>query len=196
VKENATLGNCGIDPGIRTFLTVYSKADVVHISSDHDRFNRYFRKIDKINRNHSTKESRQIRRYEKAIKHVYDKMHNVVKDMHFKVAKYLCTRYQVLKLGKLSTKSIVSNTTSNLSDNTKRLAYALSHFRFREILQYQAKKYGVKLHVVSEYKTTKTFSGCSRENNPGVSKIYECGKCGLRADRDVNAAKNIRYQQI
>ncbi|RYX78240.1 transposase, partial [bacterium] len=81
---------------------------------------------------------------------------------------------------------------SKLIPKIKRNLYALSHYKFREILQHQSEKYGVKLLIVSEYNTTKMCSSCGKLNNPGKSKIYECS-CGLLADRDINAAKNIRY---
>ncbi|RYE14032.1 MAG: hypothetical protein EOP34_07465 [Rickettsiales bacterium] len=40
--------NCGIDPGIRTFLTVYSKNDVLEIGKNVN-YDKYFKKIDKLN---------------------------------------------------------------------------------------------------------------------------------------------------
>jgi putative transposase len=41
--------------------------------------------------------------------------------------------------------------------------------------------------------TTKTCSCCGNKKEVGKDKIYKCSKCGLEADRDINAAKNIRY---
>ncbi|RYE13717.1 MAG: hypothetical protein EOP34_08215 [Rickettsiales bacterium] len=100
---------------------------------------------------------------------------------------------------------LVKNVSSNLATKTKRQLYALSHYKFRERLQHQSEKYGVKLLIVSEYNTTKMCSNCKKLNNPGKSKTYSCD-CGLTVDRDaiifrkrniislnINAAKNIRY---
>ncbi|XWV26694.1 putative transposase [Tupanvirus soda lake] len=183
---------CGIDPGVRTFLTVYSKEDVYQIGNDID-FNKYFYKIDRLNQICDSKESKQTRKYKRAIGKVYDKINNKVKDMHFKVAKFLCTRYKILKIGNLSTSKIVSNETSVLKESTKRLLYSLSHYKFREKLINQAEKYGVNIKIVSEYLTTKKCSKCEKKNEVGKNKIYKCGKCNLKVDRDINAAKNIRY---
>ncbi len=180
---------CGIDPGIRTFLTVYSKEDVVEIGNRIN-FDKYYDKIDKMN-SIMNKESR---KYKKAIGKVYDKIHNKVKDMHYKVSKYLCSYYRTIKLGKISTKSIVSKT-NGISKKTKRLAYSLSHYKFREILKQQAEKYGVEVKIVSEYNTTKMCSECKKLKVVGLEEIYKCEnkKCELEAGRDINAAKNIRY---
>jgi IS605 OrfB family transposase len=189
------ISTCGIDPGARSFLTVYSKNDVLQIGNDNIIFKKSFKKIDKLNTNFSTEESKQTRKYRKCIGKIHDKINNRVKDMHYKSAKYLCTHYDILKLGKISTKKIVSKITSNIDGKTKRLLLTLSHYKFREILINQAEKYGVKVKIVSEYNTTKSCSTCGKIKEVGKSKIYECEKCGMKAGRDVNAAKNIRYMK-
>lgn len=73
------------------------------------------------------------------------------------------------------------------------MLYTLSHYKFRERLINQAEKYGTNIEVVSEYLTTKTCSKCKKKNEVGAKKIYKCTNCGLKVDRDINAAKNIRY---
>ncbi|XWV26701.1 putative transposase [Tupanvirus soda lake] len=130
---------CGIDPGVRTFLTVYSKEDCHQIGNDIN-FNKYYYKIDRLNQINSTEEAKQTRKYKRAIGKIYDKINNKVKDMHFKVSKFLCTNYKILKIGNFSTSKIVLNVNSALHEKTKRLLYALSHFRFRERLMSQAEK--------------------------------------------------------
>ena len=92
---NSRIKICGIDPGIRTFLTVYSKDDCFNICES-PKLNKYFEKIDrlngKLNKNYDprinceyikkyhtkfiTPESKQTRKYKKAIGKVYDKIHN------------------------------------------------------------------------------------------------------------------------
>lgn len=196
VTESTSVNNlnCGIDPGIRTFLTVYSKNDVLEIGKNIN-YNKYFDKIDSLNSHFDVNDenkNKQCMKYKKAIGKIYDKINNRTKDMHFKVAKLLCQRYKKIKIGKFSTKDLVKNVSSKLAAKTKRLLYALSHYKFRSILEHQGKKYGVKILTVSEYNTTKMCSSCGKLNNPDKSKIYKCN-CGLLADRDVNAAKNIRY---
>lgn len=186
--------SCGIDPGIRTFLTVYSDSDVVEIGKNIN-FDKYYKKIDKINSNFSKKSFLGSCRYKKAMTRIHDKISNRVKDMHYKVSHYLCANYNEIRLGKLGTKQIASNSVEEgLYPKTKRLLYSLSHYKFRERLVHQANKYGINLKVVSEYMTTRTCSGCGTDHKLiGKNKIFKCPnkKCGMIADRDVNAAKNI-----
>ena len=183
---------CGIDPGVRTFLAVYSKKECNTIGNNIN-FDKYYKKIDRLNQIFESANSKETRKCKCTISKINDKITNKVRDMHFKVGKFLCTNYSILKLGKLSTNKIVSNERSVLKKSTKRLLYSLSHYRFRERLAYQAEKYGVKLKIVSEYQTTIKCSNCKKINNVKSKKTYKCIKCNLIADRDMNAAKNIRY---
>ena len=51
--------------------------------------------------------------------------------------------------------------------------------------------------MANEYMTSKMCSSCSFINyNLGKSKQYNCPKCHLNLDRDLNAAKNILLQSI
>ena len=50
---------------------------------------------------------------------------------------------------------------TKLNKKTKRKCYALSHYKFRMIMEQQAEKYGVKIKIVNEYNTTKMCSKCN-----------------------------------
>lgn len=187
---------CGIDPGIKTFLTLYSEEETYEIGHEID-FERYFKKIDAIHYLYNTGKYTKAK-YKKRLAKVNGKLQRKVRDMHFKVAKMLCTKYNVIKIGVLNVKSIMSRKKKNpLSQQDKRKLSALSHYKFREILKYQGKKYGSTVQEVNEYMTTKTCSTCEKKYNIGRSRVYECPNrdCGMIADRDINAAKNIRYKE-
>ena len=50
---------------------------------------------------------------------------------------------------------------------------------------------------MTEYLTSKTCCHCGNINdNLGMSKVYECIKCPLRIDRDMNASINIYNNNI
>lgn len=181
---------CGIDPGIRTFLTCYSKNKVIEIGNNcYDNLRKNYKQIDIVNKKYKEKNIRK-KAYDKCINRNYDKINNKIKDLHFKTSNYLCKLYDNITIGKLSTKRIISNN-NNLNKKSKRSVCSLSHFRFREILEYQCIKNNVKLKIVDESYTTKTCSNCSTINDVGKEKIFSCSNCLMRCDRDVNAAKNI-----
>ena len=183
---------CGIDPGIKTFLTVYSENECYEIGHEID-FEKHFNKASVY---HSLRKMRHYTKaqYKKKLAKHNDKLKRKVKDMQFKIAKMLCEKYSVIKIGVLKVQSIMKR--KDISAKDKRKLSTLSHYKFRQILKYQGEKYGCDVQEVNEYMTTKTCSACGHTYNVGKSRVYECKnrKCKLIADRDINAAKNIRYK--
>jgi putative transposase len=119
---------------------------------------------------------------------------NLVKDMHWKTAKFLCENYDEIHLGKINTLSIISNETSNIDNTTKRVLLSLSHSKFRERLKHQAKKADSNVRLINEHMTTKTCHSCGKIKEVGSSKTYKC-ECKVEIGRDINAAINI-YKKV
>ena len=87
---------------------------------------------------------------------------------------------------------MVSNLTGNLKEITKRRLYDLKHYKFREYLKLNSEKFKVTINEINEYMTSKTCYKCKNiKHDLGGNKIYECKKCNLKIDRDVNASINI-----
>lgn len=193
--------DAGIDLGVRSFATVYSKNKVESIGNDlYKQISVYHKKIDKINELLSmTPEKRtnnaiceKIKRdtLKKALRKYHRKIINMVKDMHYKVAYHLVTAYDNIHIGKLSTKGILSKNNKKISPKTKRMVGVLSPYLFRQRLKYMGNKYGANVEEEDEYLTTKTCSNCGNIKELEGRKKYIC-ECGMKSDRDVNAAKNI-----
>ncbi len=87
---------------------------------------------------------------------------------------------------------MTSNLESNLQAITKRRLITLSLYKFYQITEIQAKKYGCKINLIHPYKTSMTCHNCLNEHpNLGAKKIYKCNNCKIELDRDINAAINI-----
>ena len=182
---------CGIDGGIRTFLTVYSENEVIEIGTDlKSILLPYFNKIDKIT---SLKDTNKLskRKYKVGITKIYVKISNIINDMHWKTSNFLCKKFNNICIGKLSTRSIALNEKSNINELNKRLLYSISHYRFRIILKSQCEKYNCLYKEINEYETSKRCHKCQKINNIGSSKIYYCKECNIKLDRDINASINI-----
>lgn len=108
----------------------------------------------------------------------------------WKIARELCQNYDIIILGKLSTTSIVSKE-NRIPKIVKRILTSLSHTKFRKILEWQGKKYRSEIHIVSEWKTTKTCHRCKTEKEVGTDEVYNCENCGLEIGRDINASINF-----
>lgn len=192
-KESSNISDrtkCGIDPGVRTFLTCYSEKEILEIGENaNEKYKINYKKIDKT-RELFEKNEINKKKFTKSINHNFDKIKNLTKDLHFKVSNTLCKKFNTITIGKISTSNIVLNT-NNLNKVSKRCMLSLSHYKFREILKYQCNKFNTKLNIVDEAYTTKTCSNCNEINDIGSSKKYDCKKCDFTCDRDINASINI-----
>lgn len=101
---------------------------------------------------------------------------------------YLTEHYTDICIENLNVKGMLKN---------HKLAQALSDASFAEIrrqIEYKAKKRGVRVHIIDRYyPSTKTCSGCGavKEHMDLNERVYICDRCGLKIDRDLNAAINI-----
>ncbi len=66
-------------------------------------------------------------------------------------------------------------------------------FEFGRQIEYKAQRYGSSVVLVDRwYPSTQLCSSCSNLQPMSLSvRIYECSACGLKADRDFNAALNL-----
>ena len=67
-------------------------------------------------------------------------------------------------------------------------------YEFRRQLGYKCQWYGSRLHVVARtFPSSKRCSSCGHKKKElSLSeREYECEECGLRLDRDLNAALNL-----
>ena len=184
---------CGIDIGVRTFATVYSHNKCYEIGTDlaRKKIDKYLSRIDKI-KSHLDQNLITETTANKARLKYSDSMSNRITDLHNKIGSFLLSRYDIINIGKVSIKKMISNLDSNLQDITKRRLVTLSHFRFRERLKLMAKGLCGKINEIDEYMTSRTCCKCSNiKNDLGANKIYECISCKLKIDRDINASINI-----
>jgi putative transposase len=194
-KLNVTLEReekCGIDLGIRTFATVYSKNETIEMGSNlASKIDLYNKRIDKLRRdvdhNCISKE-----RFSKLVNKYGSKMRNCIDDLHKKVSVYLSKKFDIINIGKISTKNIISNLKCNISDKVKRYITTLSFYSFLERLKIIGKKYNCEINLINEYKTTMTCHHCLNEKlDIGSNKIYNCANCKIIIDRDINSAINM-----
>lgn len=183
---------CGIDIGVRTFLTIYSENQVVEVGKEIlPRIDKHLKKEDKLQELRSKNIIRYTefkRKYDK----VQDKLTNLIDELHKKTINLLGKTFEIINIGKVSISSMISNIKGNLHDITKRRLCALKHYMFRTRLVEASKKWGITVNEVSEYKTSITCHNCLNEKKDlGSKKTYSCNNCGIVIDRDVNAGINI-----
>jgi hypothetical protein len=183
---------CGIDIGVRTFMTVYSEDKTLEIAPYNNKF--LDRKHKRLNNIKSSKDSNIIsnEKYKKLYCKYSSRLRNKIDDLHNKSANILLSRYKNISIGKVSIKQMISNLDSNLKEVVKRRLCTLSHYRFRMKLISMSPKFNCNVKLINEYLTSKTCCKCKNiKNDLKAEKIYNCSKCNLIIDRDINAAINI-----
>ena len=117
---------------------------------------------------------------------LYRKISNQRKDFHYKLATYLCKKFDVLVLETLNLDGMKRLWGRKVSD--------LAFYQFLEILEKKCAKHKRQFKQVGQWTaTTKPCSDCGfyNENLTLSDRQWICRACGSDHDRDVNAALNI-----
>ena len=193
---------CALDPGVRSFQTVYGTDGVVtQIGESFDPIEEALQKADhrqsllaKHGKNVNARKRRHLKRH---WLRALEKVRNRIRDLHNKVAHWLCEHYRVILIPEFRSSEMV--TSKSLSSPVCRTMMTWSHYGFRRRLIDLAQRYtDVKVCVVSEAYTTQTCGACGTRTSPGASKEFRCSSpdCGAVFDRDENAARNILLRNL
>ena len=197
-----------IDPGIRTFATVYDpgREQIVELAYGHQ--NKLLvwkeRKAARIDRNADLFMTGRHRRNAHALAtRVRASVKPLVREMHHKVALWLCQNYDTILLPKLNVKSIAERVNAHtgqarkLSKDTVRTMYQMAPGTFRTFLQHKAREYGAQVIICDERWTSKTCTVCGRLHHKlGAAKVFRCPFCSATYDRDAGAARNILLRYL
>jgi len=207
---------CALDPGVRKFLTGYSPQGQAFVIGENTQavLNKCIRRNDRTKRDYNNKknsflrikpvmsssEKRKQRKMLYKTKKTYHasekKAGNVVRDLHYKAANFLCKSYDTILYPSFNAHAIVKG--GVLNKHTKRQLNMLSFFKFRCRLRETASFYeGVKIVTGSEAYTSKQCGRCgSLHETLSGSEVFKCPKCELDCDRDVHAARNILLRHL
>jgi len=199
--------NCvALDPGVRTFQTIYSEEGVVgklgHNACD-DLITKGL-KVDKLTsylKTNKTIKKKTRYRLRRRCFLLRTKIKNKVNDLHWKTASYLCGTYKHILLPKFE----VSNMTRKglpekarvINSKTVRKMLSLSHYKFKQRMLYLSRVYGSHVYICNESYTTSACGGCGLlKQKLGGAKVYRCTDCNFEIDRDYNAARNIYMKHM
>lgn len=190
--DNQRLKFVSLDPGVRTFISYFSPEISGKIGEGD--FNRIYRlcvNIDKLISKQSKAKCKPKKNIKKAVNRIKWRVHDLVSEIHHKIAYFLVTRFDVIYLPTFETSKMVSN----LSSKTARNMLSFRHYEFKKFLISKAKEYSATVVDCSETHTSKTCSFCGKIHNIGSKKILKCG-CGVIIDRDINGARGILLRAL
>lgn len=129
------------------------------------------------------------------MKKLRQKIKDLAKDLHYKVAKFLVMNYNEIMLPKFETSKMMTKKGGRRKINNKaaRSMACWSHYKFRQRLLMKAEQTTwCKVRIVDEAYTSKTCGHCGNlKMNLGRAKVFRCEECKVVMDRDVNGARNI-----
>ncbi|KAE8268219.1 hypothetical protein A4X09_0g4124 [Tilletia walkeri] len=186
---------CAIDPGIRTFATVYDplrqKAFQWGTGRDVKVLFDVALKIDNLLGKMHAPDIRHRARYrmKRAVNRYRMRLRHLVMEIHKKFALWLSKNYDTVLLPSLSAHGISARGRRKIRKSTVRQMFSWAHGKFRDRLSNK-----ISFVEIKEHYTSRTCSQCGADNpRLGGKSVFRCPSpaCGLEADRDVNAAKKI-----
>lgn len=183
---------CGIDPGIRKFQTIYGNDKVLKIEPKKEYLEKLKFQLDLFRSLRS--KNKKNRRFKRRMTRTQENISNLVDDVHFKAIAYITKNYDKIYLPRFESQELMGN----LSKSSNRTLNTWKHFKFRQRLSSKIEEYPLKqLIICTEEYTSKTCGNCGELNYLlGSKEIFACPKCDLIIDRDINGARNILNKNI
>ena len=198
--ENQDESICALDPGVRTFQTLYDPCNgaVKFGCGDIRRIYKLCRVIDSLHSKYDiSKGTKRKRSFKKAMHRVIRLIRRLRDEMHWQFINYIVKNYKRIILPLLETSRMVMKTDRNINSKTARNMQNWSHGLFRQRLIYKASLHGTQVYIRDEIYTSKTCCRCGTIHaRLGSSKIFDCPACGTRCDRDIGAALNILSKHV
>ena len=122
-----------------------------------------------------------------------------VRNLQWQAARWMCSRYRTVLVGELRTSEIIRKINRVFGRIPARILNQLSHYTWQRRMLEKAEETDCELRLVNERYTSKTCTRCGHiHRRLGGNKRYVCPNenCGLRIDRDVNAARNMLLMHL
>ena len=131
----------------------------------------------------------------KKVKQIKNRESNIIKDINHKISR------KIVNTAKDQKAIIVLEKLKNISKITRtrrKQRYSLnswSFYQLGEMIEYKSKKYGVPVTYVEPHYTSQRCSRCGHIDklNRKAKSLFQCNKCGIVENADVNAGFNIAY---
>jgi len=186
-KEKGSKGAIGIDMGLNSLIAT---SDGVLVKNP--RFLK--RSEEKLKRRQKTlskrdKGSKNRRKARYKVAKLHERIANQRKDFMHKLTTELASKYEMFAVEDLQIKNMLNN--RSLSKSISDASWGM----FLKLLSCKAESANLKVVTVNPDNTSRICSNCGNIKEISLSeRIYNCEKCGLSIDRDINAANNILHK--
>jgi len=191
---------CSLDPGLRTFQTIYDlNGAVIEIGAqDRTKIFRLCLSADDLISRRTKVKGRKRYTYRKAYLRIFRKIRRLVDELHNKLVRFLVLNYNIIYLPSFDSSQMLNKSTRKINSKSARMMTSWSHYKFKTKLLYKASLVShCKVIICDESYTSKTCTSCGQLNDKlGASKVFKCGSCGMEMDRDFNGARNILIKNL
>ena len=175
---------CSLDPGVRTFQTVYdvNQGEALQVGDkDMRRLFRLCQGLDRLVSKTNVKGTPSKKRYSyrRAAKRLRRRIKNLVREVHCQLAKHLASNYDLVMIPKFDVSRMVvkdngRDARRKIGSKTVRQMLCWGHYGFRQRLIHKARQLGrCRVVVVNEAYTSKTCSECGTiKHNLGARKCF------------------------
>jgi len=176
----------GIDVGLTHFATL---SDGEQIANP-----RFFRKDEKAlakaqhRLSRAAKGTQEYRKRKRVVQHIHQRIANRRGDFAHKLSRRLVDKFQVIVFEDLNIQDMQNGNWRSMNKSISDAAWR----QFMDFTIYKAESAGRTCIKVDPRNTTQMCSSCGRIVKKDLSvRVHECPYCGLKLDRDHNAALNI-----
>jgi len=189
-KERKPRRRCALDPGVISFQTSFSEKEMYKFNAK-KKIDKQNTIIDKIRSVLSKSKGRKKLHLKRKLMKSYEKYHNMIDDMQYKIVNFLTKRYKEILLPPFESQEMLGR-----NKKVNRSMLDLKHYKFKQrmISKCNLEKRS-SVMIANESYTTKTCGRCGKVNKVEGRRI-KCIKCRVEMDRDVNGARNIYIKHI
>jgi len=118
----------------------------------------------------------------------YEHLANLRRDLYMKLGRYFAEHYDVVVMEDIQVKQLIGKSGRKMRMRLHDVAF----HEFRSIVEYQLGKYGKEVVFVDPRNSSKTCAKCGyvKIDLALSDRVFECPRCGWRADRDYNSSLN------
>lgn len=180
-----------LDPGVRRFLTYFGEDQAGYLGDGcFSRIVRLARQLDDLLSRASKARAKRRRAMKRAANRIRWKIRDLVDELHWKCARFLVDRFDVILLPTFEVSDMVCQAGRKLHNKSVRAMLSLSHYKFKQRLKTKAFEAGKEVVDVCEAYTSKTCSWSGELVEAGSRKTIR-GSDGVSMDRDMNGARGI-----
>lgn len=188
---------CASDPGNRKFQVMYSPDEDEHIIIGNRCSSKMYDYLLYLDYLTSKKCNLKNIQKNKLTKKLRIKINNLQKELHYKLANYMCMNYENVYISKLTKENdIIKKKNRRINKSIIRNMVVLGHCKFIERLKTKAEEFTkTKINIIEEHYTSQECLQC-RKRTKTKQEIYKCSYCHYKIDRDILGSVNILLKHL